>query len=620
MKYLLILFSAFFCGLSMADSVQASEATPPLSTPLVGWQTWTSSGERILPSTEPPKEATNATIRLVSARGTIATATFAVRSSSDLKSVALRPSALKTKNGLVLSSDAFDLRVVKCWYQDANAWFTPKRASGNSVLVPELLLHDDTLIRIDPKTRENLIRTSPAGVSPTYRRIKAVKGGVTVPAQKDFVAADDAKTLLPLPIAKDETRQFHLAIKVDSKTRPGLYHGKIELAADGRQLGHFNVSLRVLDHLLPATVSRFSIHGGLDGNKVPTGDAPAVLSTETTPFQSIVALPPAHLTPTTVSFLLDGGFTSPVIQPSDLAKCKALFGPRTPSSLWIAFPLMLEAPARSAPSPAKALKLVEEAKRTGVKELHVFLPSRLSGKGLAEDAKTFEVVDDADVSVWTYATDKTYAEAAALIRSPMGRGLPPTTSAWRYNDKIHERDYDTGHFDCYEYTDTRPAERWHKIGVPYYHCSTAPAAIEDPSVWRRRFGAECYYLGYDGFIIPSVMEAIDPWNDWTSDDHRSRTFLYPTKTSFIETLAWDGIREGLVDARYLSSMRLLAQKIRMKGLEDPLFDLEGRRAAMWLDALHVQRCDLDTMRLDAIAWIDKLQRCLELEVHKSPYQ
>ena len=587
--------------------------TPPLSGPLSGWQTWPSSGERILPSTLQPEGATNATIRLVSARGATATATFAIRSRADLRGVTLRPEPLKTKGGDSIPATRLDLHVVKCWYQDANAWFTPNRAPGNAILVPELLLHDDTLVQVDTKTRENLVRTSPAGAKPVYRRIRAVDGGAVVPPQKGFVAADDAKKLLPLPIADGETRQFHLAIGVPADARPGLYHGAISISAAGQDLGRFAVSLRIIDHLLPEAGSRFSYRAALDGNKVPTGSSPAVLSTDPTPFRSIVALPAARLTASTLAFLLDEGVTDPVLPPSLVGKWKELFGAHRPSDLWIATPAMLEGPARPAPSPAEALGLVQEARRTGIGEVHLFLPSRLSGEGLDEDAKTFEAVDDAGASVWTYATDATYARASALIRSPMGRGLPPTTSAWRFDAKLHDYNYDSGHFDGYEYTDTRPVERWHAIGVPYYHCSTAPAAIEDPSVWRRRFGAECYYLGYDGFVIPSVTESIDPWNDWADAVHRSRTFLYPTETGFVKTLAWDAIREGILDARYLSGVTALATEIRVKGLEAPRFDLEGRRAAMWVDALHVQRCDLDTMRLDAIAWIDKLRRCLVLD-------
>lgn len=581
----------------------ADAATPPLTKPLVGWQVWPASGERVLPTTPAPAEATNATIDLVTARGVPGTASFAIRSTAALKSLTIVPGPLATADGTVLPTGSLDLRVVKCWYQDANGWFAATRAPGIAVLVPELLLHDDTLVLTDPATRENLIRTSPSGAAPEYRRIKAASGGGITDAQAEFAAADDAASLQPIAIAARETRQFYLSLDVPAAATPGLYHGTLAVNADDKALGHFVFTVRVLEHQLPAACSRYSGRSSLDGTEVFRGGSPAVLKTTPERFMTVGNLPPDRLTPEAVAFLAAAGIDYPVIPPSRLADVKALCGGKMPDALWIAETGALDSAGKPA-TPTDAEALARAALATGVKDARVFLPSSGPAAVSEEEIKALKAVDDTGARAWVFADDDTYQAAAAYVGAPMRRGLPPQFSARRENVPAGDP------YGNVEYSDTRQAERWHAIGVPYYLCVTMPAGIEDPSLWRRHLGVECYALGYEGFILPNLIEKTDPWNDWASAGHRSRTLLYPTRTGFIPTLAWAGVREGVTDARYLSSLRRLADSVRVAGRTNPLLDIEGRKASMWLEWLDPRIAVLDTMRLDAMAWICRLEAFL----------
>lgn len=586
--------------------VPAHAATPPVKSPFIAWQVWPASGERIAPASVPPADATNASIRVASARGVVASASFAVRSARIFKDLSFEPSALQATGGGTIPVEAIDLRVVKCWYQDSNGWFAMRRGPGPSVLVPELLLHDDSLVRIDSKKRENLVRTSPRGEPPVYHRISAAKGGGVTPSAS-FVAADDSDALLPLPIGQGETRQFYLTIEVPEKARAGIYHGRVALTANGERFGHFELYLRVIDHLLPPPTSRFSGRGHLDGTKVITGSAPAVVTTEPEPFETVAVLPAETITAWSSAFLAESGIAHCVLPFSALPKIGDYLGKDLPSSLWIAPHGSLSVEPAEAPSPAAAAKVARDALQTGVKDVRIFLPWRPSGPGVV--LQTLEAVDNTGARAWVFADDKTYGIAGSLIRSAMQDGYPTTFS--RSGPRI--RSIGTEDSDAYgkvEYSDTRQVERWHAIGEPCYLCSTLPAGVEDPSVWRRRLGIECFYHGYDGFILPELVEKSDPWNDWASPVHRSRTFLYPTKNGFIPTLAWEGVREAVTDIRYLSSVRRLADAVRYAGMENPRLDVEGRRASMWIDQFPVQKGGLDTMRLDAIAWIIRLDALL----------
>ena len=602
------LFSLLAASLFFAFAANA--ATPPLNPPLFGWQVWPASGERIVPTSAPPEDATNAVVRMVSAKGVVASASFAVRSMAAFPSLAVEVSDLKTSDGATLPAKQIDLRVVKCWYQDRNGWFTDRRGPGASVLVPELLLHDDSLVKTDSKTRENLVRTSAAGEPAAYRRIKAAKGGAVTPAA-DFVAADDAEKLLPVSIAKKEARQFYLTIDVPADAKPGVYNGVVSFKAADRELGHFDLRLSIIDHLLPAATSRFFGGRSLDGAEVATGKSPAVLTTAEEPCHFVGALPPSLHSPSRLSILTSIGMTDPVIIPSDLAKLSECFGTTLPKSLWIAAPGALDMEPKGAPSPDAIKKIAEVARKTGVKDIRVYIPSRLSGEGLQKDLPTLTAADDAGIRAWAFADDDTYGVASDVLTSPMRRGYPRAASG--IGDRIHgntvpPRGNPYGHI---EHSDSRQCERWGALGIPYYLYSTLPAGVEDPSVWRRRLGAEAYLLGYSGIVLSSLVEPVDPWNDWASADHRSRTFIYPTKTGFVSTLAWEGVRDAIIDCRYLSSVNRLANDVRFAGRDFARLDLEGRKAAHWLDFLRSPTCGLDTMRLDAIAWIDHLQLILD---------
>lgn len=598
-----LLFRVFFAA-SATAVLAAGTATPPLSPPLVGWQVWPSTGERIVPTSSALTATTNAVVDLVTARGATTSASFAIRSAAAFESLAITPGALAAENGAILPVERLDLRVVKCWYQDANGWFATTRAPGEAVLVPELLLHDDTLVLVDAAARENLVRTSPAGAAPAYRRIKATADGGTTPAQAEFVAADDAQSLQPLSIAAEETRQFYLTLDVPAASLPGLYHGTLAVVADGKALGHFELNLRVLDHQLPLACSRFSGRGALDGTQVFSGSSPAVVTTGPDRFMTVGTLPSDRITPASVAFLAAAGIDFPVIPPSRLPDVTALCGGRTPDALWVAEPGALTSSRQDLPAPDAAVDLVKAALATGVTDVRVFLASHDAGTGLEAGLKTIEAVDDTGARAWVFADDETYRAAAPYVRAPMRRGLPPEFSGKRKEPPAGDP------YGNDEYSDTRQAERWHALGVPYYLCVTLPVGIEDPSLWRRHLGVECYHLGYDGFILPDMTEATDPWNDWASSDHRSRTLVYPTQSGFVPTLAWAGVREGVTDARYLSSLRRLADAVRYAGLDNPLLDIEGRKASMWLEWLDPRVAGLDTLRLDAIAWICRLEAFL----------
>jgi len=89
------------------------------------------------------------------------------------------------------------------------------------------------------------------------------------------------------------------------------------------------------------------------------------------------------------------------------------------------------------------------------------------------------------------------------------------------------------------------------------------------------------------------------WNDFDDVHYRDHVMAYPTVDGVIDTLQWEGYREGVDDTRYLAT---LLEAIRAAGPEKkPLADA----AQGWLDALDPTG-DLDAIRTRFIDWIPKL--------------
>ena len=566
-----------------ATTLAAASATPPLNQPLTGWQTWPSSGVRTLPATPTPGGVTNAAVAIVAPRGATVSATFALRASAPLAAVSV---AVEGLDGLKT-----DLRLVKCWYQDANAWFAMRRGMGDPVLVPELLLHDASLIQVDPATKSNRLRTSPAGQAAQY-----------APPSADVVVADDAPALLPFPIAEGETRELHLLVDVPASAAAGLINGKISVSADGKALGHFDLAMRIIDYTLPAAYGRFLDSKYDDGKKIVSGRSPAaVKSGYNDPFAAVAALPTDSLTPATCAFLASCGLT-PVVPPARLGDAASLLGAKPPATIWLAD--ALDPSDGPAPAAAALADTARKALAAGFADARVFVRGCADRKALAA---ALDAVDATGAKAWVFAEEELYSQAAAVIAAPMRHGLP-------LENAPDGRPLMGDPYGFTEYSDTRQVDRWHALGTPYYLCVKTDAGIENPAFWRRRLGMECYWLGYDGFILPSLVEPKAPWTDVSSPTTRSRTFLYPTKTGFIPTLAWEGVRDAIVDARCLSAVTRLALEARYNAHIDNKIGIEGRKALSWVEWIRPKADEPDTVRLDALAWIDRLSTILRKAV------
>src|SRR5690606_10924343 len=101
-----------------------------------------------LPDAPPADGRPGGEVRIILAQDEYEPGSFVIRAMQDHDRVELALSPLTREDRAVFPADQVDLKVVKVWYQNGNAWFS-YFADVGLTLVPELLLHDEKLIRVD---------------------------------------------------------------------------------------------------------------------------------------------------------------------------------------------------------------------------------------------------------------------------------------------------------------------------------------------------------------------------------------------------------------------------------------------------------------------------------------
>ena len=77
-------------------------------------------------------------------------------------------------------------------------------------------------------------------------------------------------------------------------------------------------------------------------------------------------------------------------------------------------------------------------------------------------------------------------------------------------------------------------------------------------------------------------------------------FVYPTADGVIDTIAWEGYREGIDDLRYLATLR---KAIAGAGKVNPQ---EAKTAKAFIEAVDISKAELSVLRNEMIGWILEL--------------
>jgi hypothetical protein len=458
------------------------------------------------------------TIFVKACRGEFEPASFVIRAGTNMSGISIVSSDLKGPGGSIIPNSAIEVRIVKCWYQ---AGVTVKK--GKKVLVPELLLKDDALVKVDETEKMNYLKVK---INNIDQYIDITSKYAIFP---DNAEIHDAVTLQPFAIKADANKQIWFTFHIPGNAISGEYNGNISLKKDSQLLKSINIKLTVL----PFDLQKPAIDYGLYyTGQIRQGKVRSINEYDKSESQYAIEM----------QDMRDHGVLYPTIyQPLDKQIGQALsirkkvglpfdklytLGINTENvdtggSIWL---MKLQ-------SGIKNWK--DLVSRYGYKELYIYGKDEASGNELKSQRGAWQLVHDAGAKVFV----ATHMGSVDIVGDLLD--LPVLADEFK----------------------PKEVERWHKLGKKVFIYSNPQVGVEDPDIYRRNYGIPLVCNGYDGVMNFAYQYSFGHiWNDFGNrgagkpDEYRNHVFAYPTSDGVIDTVQWEGFREAVDDVRYLTTL------------------------------------------------------------------
>ncbi|HOL67381.1 MAG TPA: hypothetical protein PKX93_08000, partial [bacterium] len=543
-------------------------------------------------------------LSLRACRGEYEPVSFVVRALADIKNLEIRPAALSGPAGKI-SPEAMDIKVVKCWYQDA-------LSEGGRALMPELLLNDENLIQVDHQKKLSRIKFNlPQG--PKYLCLddpewpKPVLRSAPLPEDYPVWVANDSETLKPVQIPARTNKQFWVTVKVPEDAKPGRYSGKISLESDNRLLGEITLRLEVLPITLSAPYCSTSVFSSYSDLGVPSlynqGKLyPSGYELIERRYRSELKDQVAHGISVPLAGLDDGAgrdFLGPVFHKEMLERTLRIRNELAPQADKIFFGathvvhrglgiFSHKGLTRMEISPETREKFLKElaeyieiARSYGMKEVYFHLADERDGKELEAWLPVFEIVH----------------QAGAKFTNSMQIGSQGFELVGGITDV----------FLCENGINKKEVEKWHSKGTRVWPTWNPTGGREDSDLSRRNHGLLLWKTGCDGVV--EVWYSLDSgWMEAASGKtglggDGQQNLVYRTVDGIIDTIQWEGYREGIDDLRYVTTLEKLIARVKKTGEKKK----EAAEAEKYLENIDVEYGNLDEIRTGIIQHILKLK-------------
>lgn len=532
-----------------------------------------------MPDVYPRDGEVQGELRFVAAQGEFEPASFQLYSFKGNKDVTLKASALKGPDGAVIPESAMDLKVVKVWYQNGNAW-NSYFADFGLKLVPELLLHDENMILVDKKEQANYARVLGKDGKVRYEWISAPKHLDPLkfrPAAEDFM---DAETLQPVTLEPKEFKQFFATVQVPEDQKPGVYRGEITVASGKNVLTKIPVALRVLPFELPLPKTYYDINkpiivsfmGGTTLSRlIPISGGDRKFAKELYRKYLIslrnhgISHPWVDQDEESFALVRELGFeTNPFLGTSFIPWFARNFGGR----------LSFDDYMKAKEGARKTSEFYN--KHLGHNDILVSYGDEQGTAFVATHRNFFRYLIDYGIRMGCAGHE------ALLYKGGYAYGFYPMGGAPDAQERI------------------RP---WNEIGDKYVgFYATQHTGSENPQFIRRQHGL----LGYlnNLSLVYNYEFALGPWNDLASELYKPMVVSYLNRGGLVDTLQYEGFREGVDDMRYATKLKMLADEANRS--DDTERKLEARKALQFLALLQADEMDLEQVRAEMINYILKL--------------
>ncbi|MBU0608970.1 MAG: hypothetical protein KKI08_13880 [Armatimonadetes bacterium] len=476
----------------------------------------------------------------------------------DLTAITASCSDLKGKAGTIPASEV-NIRVVKTWFQGASngIGFTPKKW-----LIPELLLKDDALVRVDAEQETNYLRSTGADGKTEYLVCSDPDS-----ANLENVRPIDAATLQAVDVKAGAAREFWLTIHVPEKAPAGTYAGTLSFNSSGGKTS-LPVQLTVRPFVLQPSRLTYSIYyrARLSADGQPYIDSERRSEEQ---YRAEMEDMLAHGVPYPTNYL--GWDEQLLTKQLQIRKEVGMPAGRFYNLGYGIGPR----PAEQLPALQQEIKKwLAFLKPWGYDEVYFYGTDEATGEALESQKATWAACQEAGGKTFVACYKKTFEAMGNLLNTAVLAGTP----------------------------DPEEGAKYHSVGSEAFCYANPQVGVEDPHIYRRNFGLVLWKSGFDGAMDYAYQHGFNHvWNDFDNRSYRDHNFSYPTVNGVVDTIQWEGFREGVDDVRYVTA---LEQAIKAAA---PAKQQTAAAAQKWLDELDPQRGDLDEIRAKTVEWIGKVR-------------
>ena len=540
------------------------------------------SETQYLPNVYPEDGLPGVPVRIIAAGGEYEPGSFLLYTGEKLGKLSFEVEDLKNKDGLVFPKSALDLKVVKVWYQNGNGWFSYFQDNGLK-LCPELLLNDEELIKVDTEKVANYARLTEEDGSVSYRWLtpprdvdNRIEDAPGYRLDESFCAMKpnfkDAETFQGATLVPHEFKQFFLTAHVTDQ-KPGLYTGNITLKnKKGKVVGKVPVELRVLPFKLPEPKTYFDLDKDF-----------LVFFCEYVSFELIRQI----------------NGNDPELAEKQMKAILENF----------------VAHNEKAPSYREVYTYKTLARDAGM-DLSRFVYGSMTLTDIAN--MKFEARRAKEAVERDYGpAEQYYMGWGDEYGLSILRAIRPMIDIYKgmgFKFPVNSRHgYSAGGYlaDLFwppiwpEQSSQQTTTKFHFLGgdthIGWY--ATQHVGVENPAYIRRQYGFGPYRAGFS--VHYNYAHHLNGYNDIRGNTYKSMNFVYGDGNGVIDTLAWEGFREGMDDIRYATLLQQLAR---------PLVDsvnlrakYAAKKALQLLADMDTESFDQTTARLEIIRHILTLQ-------------
>ena len=526
-------------------------------------------------------------IEIFACRGEYAPASFVVTASKPLEAVRIELAPLSGPGGQ-WPTEAVDVRVVKDYYRGT-------LAPGGGAVVPTLLVHDESFLAIEP---------DPTPENPNNMK-NVLRGELR-----------DTDELQPVTIEK--RKQFWLTVHVPDHVRPGTYRTTVRIVPANSEASELTLQVQVHPFDLLAPMLEYSIYYPV--NLVPEGSEDW-LSGEWTGGGGAWITPKQYIAE--CRNMLAHGLTNPTIYAGvgkrpdgtlDYARIEQILAVREEAGMGPGLPLYMtlylmcsaaEAVTRPLTEQEKSerIRMVREVmawgKQRGYPDIYWMGQDEAWGDWLASQRDGFQTIEDGGGKVWAATINPTFFELIGdvlhlpVLMSNVGYHLTRAAQQYTPQESLGHMAQiaQAGRMDVMAGQEgyRKAIDGVHRLGNKIFTYMNPMGGVMLPQLQRRSEGLGLWRVGFDGTMNWAYMHI---GSNGVVEQPMRFAKVFRTDGGVLDTLDWEGFREGVDDVRYLTTLLDALNRARGRFPNAPLI----RETDDWINGIDVDDGDLDAIR------------------------